>query len=89
MCKLWGSSSSPSSLSFGSSAADVAAPNERAKEDFTIYDDGDERASEDERDLKVSHSATKVKDGFPPMWTDLSLPNIQYVSLLNVMRVGI
>ena len=24
----------------------LAAPNERAKEDFTIYDDGDERASE-------------------------------------------
>ena len=64
VCKLWGSSSSPSPPLFSSagSSASVAAM-ERAKRDFTIYDGCDEGASEEE--LKVIHNTAKVKDGFP------------------------
>ena len=56
---------------FGSSAVvAVAAPNERAGE-RRLYDlrrrrrTSERENEEDERDLKVSHSATKVKVGFP------------------------
>ena len=77
VCKLWGSSPSPSSLSF-------ACCTERAGE-RRLYDlrrrrrTSERENEEDERDLKVSHSATKVKDGFPPKWTDLSFQSIPLI----------